>query len=135
MKEQINYIESKTILLKQLITKLNEINNHWSNLNDSSGKIGENAQSEGMDEHDIRILEKQIAGKLASLDFNINDLSEDDLKVINKYLSVGDCINYQQEIAKKSGMKYKDIFSGEPSYSSMAAEQISKELDKYKKLN
>lgn len=137
MKEQINnnFQENKINLLNQLILKLDEVNEHWINIDDSSGLIGENAESYGMDEGDVRNLENLIVGELASIDFNKDDLSENNLVIINKYLSVGDNGDLKHKIANKLGIVYRGPFEENPTHSSLGAKQIIKEIDKEDKLN
>ena len=137
MNEQINFnsLEIKKNLLKQLLTKLDEVNKHWNNIDNSSGVIGENAKSNEMDEGDTRELENQIASELASMDFNKEDLSENDLAVIDEYLSTGDNGDLQLKIANKSGIEYRNPFEDEPTHNSVAAKQVLKEIDKEKKIN
>lgn len=137
MNEQINFnsLENKKSLLKQLLTKLDEVSEHWVNIDDSSGIIGENAKSDEMDEGDVRNLENQIAGELATLDFNEQDLSENDLAVINKYLSAGENDDLKHKIADKSGIEFRGSFEEKPTHSSTAANQVLKEIEKDNKLN
>lgn len=139
MKEQINFnsLETKKQLLKQLLPKLKEVNNHWKNIDDSSGIIGENAKSHGMDENDVRKLENKIAGELASLDFNQEDLTSEDIEILDEYLSAGDNGDLKRKIADKAGIKFSDPFEDdeESTHGSIAAKQILKEIDKNEKLN
>ncbi len=136
-KERISSLstEVKKELLKQILTKLDEVNNHWQNINNNSGIIGENAQSDGMLEWEVRELEKEIAGELAAIDFSREDLTEKDLRVINDYLSIGDVGILQEIISKKADIEYRDPFDDNPTHASMSAEQVSKEIKKEKKLN
>jgi hypothetical protein len=127
--------EIKRKELKKLITKIGEVNKHWDNIDNSSGIIGVTAKSNEMDEGDVRDLEKQIVSELVYIDFNKEDLSENDLTVINKYLSTGDIGYLKHKIANKSGIKYRDPFENEPTHGSTAAKQILKEIDKREKLN
>ncbi|MFH1255217.1 MAG: hypothetical protein V1667_01990 [bacterium] len=136
-KERISSFPSevKKKLLRQVLTKLDEVNNHWQNINDNSGIIGGNAQSCGMHEWEVRNLEKEVAGELAAIDFNREDLTEEDSKIINNYLSMGDIGILQEIIAKKADIEYRDPFDDNPTHASGSAEQILKEIEKEKKLN
>ncbi len=132
---KFNSPEIKRKELKKLLTKIGEVNNHWNNIDNSSGIIGVTAKSNEMDEGDVRDLEKQIVGELTSIDFNEEDLSEKDLTVINEYLSTGDIGYLKHRIANKSGIEYRDPFENEPTHGSTAAKQVLKEIDKERKLN
>ncbi|MCR4280382.1 MAG: hypothetical protein NUV82_03100 [Candidatus Komeilibacteria bacterium] len=135
MTERMNFNsqEIKKNLLQHFITKLDEVNTHWANIDNSSGVIEESARSNEMSEVQVRSLENQIAGELASLDFNREDLSENDLAIINEYLSIGDIGDLQQRIADKAGIEYRDPFDERPTHSSGAAKQVLKEINKEKK--
>lgn len=137
MNEQISFNspEIKKNQLKQLLSKLDEVNKHWDNIDNNSGIVGKIAKSNGIDEGDVRELENQIAGELTSIDFSKEDLSENDLAVINEYLSTGDNGDLKPIIAKKAEIEYRDPFEDEPTHGSTAAKQVLKEIDKGKKLN
>lgn len=130
-----NNKEVEKIVLGQLLEKLKEINQHWKNLDDASGTPGEIPNSYGLYEPDVRRLEDEIVDDLLKLNFTREDLSQEEIKIIDNYLTAGDNEGLMSELAQKIGIEFKGMFDDNPTHKSIAADQVLKEIKKNKKLN
>ncbi len=115
--------------LKQHLEKLKQVNEVWRKMDEKLSLPEQNLDTD-LKEEEIKELENQVVQSLLELNFSSNDLDEEDLEVINNYLTWGDYVNLQKQIARKAGIEFRNIVEhpNNPTHSSGAAKQILKEL-------